>query len=107
MTGVGYEKNSTDYRGKCRVWRGLRPKIWGAANQVDSCCPRFEKLEAVQQELGDTECHLLQLDVRDRNGVAETLSSLPESFREVDVLINNAGLALGLEPAHEADLDKW
>ena len=107
MTGVGYEKNSTDYRGKCRVWRGLRPKIWGPQTRLILAARRFEKLEALQQELGDTECRLLQLDVRDRNGVAETLSSLPESFREVDILINNAGLALGLEPAHEADLDKW
>ena len=68
---------------------------------------RLKKLETLQQELGNTECHLLQLDVRDRNGVAESFASLPGSFREVDILINNAGLALGLEPAHEADLDNW
>ena len=82
-------------------------KYGGPQTRLILAARRFEKLEALQQELGDTECHLLQLDVRDRNGVAETLSSLPESFREVDILINNAGLALGLEPAHEADLDKW
>ena len=82
-------------------------KYGGPQTRLTLAARRFEKLEALQQELGDTECRLLQLDVRDRNGVAETLSSLPESFREVDILINNAGLALGLEPAHEADLDKW
>jgi NADP-dependent 3-hydroxy acid dehydrogenase YdfG len=68
---------------------------------------RLERLEALQQELKGTESHLLQLDVRNRTAVAETLSSLPERFQEVDILINNAGLALGLEPAQEADLDKW
>ncbi len=68
---------------------------------------RLDRLEALQQELPDTECHLLQLDVRDRKGVAESLTSLPQSFRQVDILINNAGLALGLEPAHEAYLDNW
>jgi len=68
---------------------------------------RLERLETLQQELAGTETHLLQLDVRDRNGVAETFSSLPGPFREVDILINNAGLALGLEPAQEAVMDKW
>ena len=68
---------------------------------------RLERLEALQQELPHTETHLVQLDVRDRKAVAATLSSLPEPFQEIDILINNAGLALGLEPAHEADLDKW
>ncbi len=68
---------------------------------------RLERLETLQQELAGTETHLLQLDVRDRNRVAETLSSLPGPFREVDILINNAGLALGLGSAQEAVMDKW
>lgn len=68
---------------------------------------RLEKLEALQQELSETEIHIMQLDVRDRGAVAETLSGLPKHFREVDILINNAGLALGLEPVHEANLDSW
>jgi len=68
---------------------------------------RIEKLEALQKELSDTESHVIQLDVRDRKGVAETLSGLPDSFQNIDILINNAGLALGLRPAYEADLDMW
>jgi len=82
-------------------------KYAGQESRLILAARRLEKLEALQKQLSDTECHLLQLDVRDRNGVAEGLSSLPEPFREVDILINNAGLALGLELAHEADLDKW
>jgi 3-hydroxy acid dehydrogenase/malonic semialdehyde reductase len=49
----------------------------------------------------------IALDVRDREAVMKAFSLLPEGFDEVDVLINNAGLALGLLPAHEALLDDW
>jgi 3-hydroxy acid dehydrogenase / malonic semialdehyde reductase len=49
----------------------------------------------------------LQLDVRDRASVATAVARLPEEFRAVDVLVNNAGLALGLGPAQDADLDDW
>jgi 3-hydroxy acid dehydrogenase / malonic semialdehyde reductase len=47
------------------------------------------------------------LDVRDRDAIEQLPASLPGQFAEVDVLVNNAGLALGLEPAQEADLDQW
>jgi NADP-dependent 3-hydroxy acid dehydrogenase YdfG len=83
-----------------RKYRGSQTRLILAARRLD-------KLETLQQELSDTESLVLQLDVRDRKGVAETLAGLPEPFQNVDILINNAGLALGLEPAHEADLDNW
>jgi 3-hydroxy acid dehydrogenase / malonic semialdehyde reductase len=47
------------------------------------------------------------LDVRDRTAIEQLVSSLPRAFAEVDVLVNNAGLALGLEPAQDANLDQW
>ena len=47
------------------------------------------------------------LDVRDRAAVAAVVAGLPPEFAEIDVLVNNAGLALGLEPAYKADLDDW
>ena len=68
---------------------------------------RYERLEMLQKELADTECYAMLLDVRDRNGVGGAIANLPDPFREIDILINNAGLALGLEPAQEADLDNW
>jgi 3-hydroxy acid dehydrogenase/malonic semialdehyde reductase len=49
----------------------------------------------------------LQLDVRDRVAVEHAVAALPEEYAAVDVLVNNAGLALGFEPAQEADLDHW
>ena len=47
------------------------------------------------------------LDVTDTNAVHETIASLPKDLTEVDVLVNNAGLALGIEPAQRADLAQW
>lgn len=51
--------------------------------------------------------HAVELDVRDRAAVERAVAALPPDFAAVDVLVNNAGLALGLEPAHGADLDEW
>jgi 3-hydroxy acid dehydrogenase/malonic semialdehyde reductase len=51
--------------------------------------------------------HRIPLDVRDRAAVEAAIEALPAPFASVDVLVNNAGLALGLEPAQRADLDDW
>lgn len=67
---------------------------------------RAERLEALQQELGEN-LHPLPLDVTDKDAVATLLSSLPSAWQRIDVLVNNAGLALGLSPAWEADLQDW
>ena len=67
---------------------------------------RRERLEALRTELGESVLPLT-LDVRDRKAVGEAFAALPAGFAEVDVLVNNAGLALGLEPAQKADLDDW
>jgi 3-hydroxy acid dehydrogenase/malonic semialdehyde reductase len=83
-----------------RKYRGPQYRLILAAR-------RYHLLEKLQQELADTETFLLELDVRDRKAVAEGLAGLPESFQDVDILINNAGLALGLEPAYKANLDQW
>ena len=67
---------------------------------------RQEKLEAIADSLG-TECHILELDIRDRTAVDDSFNNIPEEFSEIDVLVNNAGLALGLESASNADLSDW
>lgn len=48
-----------------------------------------------------------QLDVRNRASIEEMLDALPAEWRNIDVLVNNAGLALGLEPAHKASVEDW
>jgi 3-hydroxy acid dehydrogenase/malonic semialdehyde reductase len=68
---------------------------------------RQDRLEALRAELGADRVYALPLDVRDGDAVAAALGSLPAGFAEVDVLVNNAGLALGLEPAQRASLEDW
>lgn len=67
---------------------------------------RADRLAALQAELGDA-LHTLEFDVRDAAARDAALDDLPEAFRGVDLLINNAGLALGLEPAQQAALSNW
>jgi len=51
--------------------------------------------------------HTIMQDVRDRRAMEAELAALPADFQEIDLLVNNAGLALGLEPAQAANLDDW
>lgn len=67
---------------------------------------RKERLDALKAELGD--CFLpIPLDMRDREAVTSTLGNLPEGWKDVDVLVNNAGGARGLEPSYACNLDDW
>lgn len=67
---------------------------------------RGKRLRALQAEL-PVDCHIIEQDIRDREAVRRDIAALPQEFQAIDVLLNNAGLALGLGPAHEADLDQW
>lgn len=68
---------------------------------------RQDRLDALVAELGAGHVHAVALDVRDRDAVAAAVAALPDDFAAIDVLVNNAGLARGLEPAQAADLDDW
>ncbi|WP_045858921.1 SDR family oxidoreductase [Teredinibacter purpureus] len=69
---------------------------------------RLDRLEALKSELSQ-QCNVFiqALDVTDRNAVSHVLETLPASHQSIDILINNAGLALGIAPAHETDLNDW
>lgn len=67
---------------------------------------RQERLDALSAELGEN-LYTAPLDVTDPHAVAEFPGALPATWREIDVLVNNAGLALGLSPAWEAELQDW
>jgi len=67
---------------------------------------RAERLDALRQELG-TALLAFPLNVTDAGAAAALPGSLPEGWREIDVLVNNAGLALGTSPAHQASLTEW
>ena len=69
---------------------------------------RQERLDALQEELG-SRCQVLtrSLDVRDPEAVQACVDSLPAPLDRIDLLLNNAGLALGTEPAQQCDLNEW
>jgi 3-hydroxy acid dehydrogenase/malonic semialdehyde reductase len=77
-----------------------------AGSKLVLAARRMERLGALKSEL-PVPTHIIALDVRDREEVEQAIGALPDEFSGVDILINNAGLSLGLEPAHEADLDDW
>ena len=69
---------------------------------------RIDRLKALQKKLGGKAfVHIVSLDVRNQEAVMTGLTQLPDKFSEIDVLVNNAGLALGLEPAQESDISDW
>jgi NADP-dependent 3-hydroxy acid dehydrogenase YdfG len=71
---------------------------------------RGDRLEALAARLGQahgTQTLSIMLDVRDRDAVHVALGALPETWRDVDVLVNSAGLAAGLAPVQDADPDDW
>ena len=67
---------------------------------------RTDRLAELADEFGDT-IHAVELDVTDPEAIVRVVGELPDEFAAIDVLVNNAGLALGMEPAHRADLDDW
>jgi NADP-dependent 3-hydroxy acid dehydrogenase YdfG len=68
---------------------------------------RLEKLKKSLEEQINISCFLLPFDVQDQQAVSTAVSSLPEEWRAIDVLINNAGLALGKDLFQDAELTDW
>ena len=68
---------------------------------------RAERLDALADELGRDRVHTASFDIRDEAAMRAALDTLPQEFRAIDVLVNNAGLALGTAPAQRADLAQW
>lgn len=72
------------------------------------CGRRKEALDELQNELQKkVKTHSLQFDVRNKKEVKEAIQGLPKEFSEIDVLINNAGNAHGLDPIHTGSLEDW
>lgn len=72
------------------------------------CGRRREKLESLQKELSkEVNVHILQFDVRFKNQVEEAITSLPDAFKQIDILINNAGNAHGLHSIQEGNIEDW
>ena len=68
---------------------------------------RAERLAALVEELGADKAHAISFDMRDETAIDAAIAGLPADFGRIDLLINNAGLALGTAPAQGADLAQW
>ncbi|MGA0560107.1 SDR family NAD(P)-dependent oxidoreductase [Larkinella sp. VNQ87] len=72
------------------------------------CGRRKERLDELQQTLSQqSECYTLNFDVRDRAAVETAIASLPDTWKAIDILINNAGNAHGMGPIQEGDITDW
>lgn len=99
--------------------------ITGASSGIGAGCARkfasegarlilnarnIERLEALAEELKNeygAACYILPFDVCDRQAAAAALASLPDEWKSIDILINNAGLAIGVDKEHEGCLEEW
>ena len=69
-----------------------------------------DKLTAIAEELKekyDAECYVMPFDVCNRESAAAALNALPQEWKSIDVLVNNAGLAIGVDKEYEGNLDEW
>jgi serine 3-dehydrogenase/3-hydroxy acid dehydrogenase/malonic semialdehyde reductase len=81
-------------------------KFAGHGHSVIATGRRQDRLDTLAAELGDAVLPMV-MDVTDQASIEQGLAALPAAWQEIDVLINNAGLALGIEPAQDASLDDW
>jgi len=72
------------------------------------CGRRQKRLDTLKEELIKlVDVHTLNFDVRDKQAVKETIANLPKEFQQIDILINNAGNAHGLDPIQDGNIDDW
>lgn len=77
-----------------------------AGTQLILCGRRTEKLEALAKAVGGSP-QLLTFDVRDKEAVFQAVDNLPDAWKSIDLLVNNAGNAHGLDPVQTASLEDW
>ena len=79
----------------------------GAGWRVIATGRRAERLQRLVDELGAECVHAAVFDVRDAEAMNAAIDTLPADFRDIDLLVNNAGLAQGTLPAQSASLEDW
>ena len=86
--------------------KALAERLIAKGHRVIGCARRLDKLNALAETLGEAFLPVV-MDVSDTASIPQIIADLPADFKQIDVLVNNAGLALGTEPAHKASLDDW
>jgi serine 3-dehydrogenase len=101
MTKTVLITGATSGFGKAAVQRFAR-----AGWRVVATGRRADRLQSLTAEFGDS-VHVAAFDIRDAAAMQAALDALPSAFRDIDLLLNNAGLAQGTAPAQRASLDDW
>ena len=86
--------------------KALAERLVANGHRVIGCARRLDKLNALADTWGETFLPVV-MDVSDTATIPQIIADLPDKFKQIDVLVNNAGLALGTEPAQNASLDDW
>ena len=86
--------------------KALAERLVANGHRVIGCARRLDKLNALADTLGEAFLPVV-MDVSDTATIPQIIADLPDGFNQIDVLVNNAGLALGTEPAQNASLDDW
>jgi 3-hydroxy acid dehydrogenase/malonic semialdehyde reductase len=86
--------------------KALAERLVANGHNVIGCARRIDKLNALADTLGEAFLPVV-MDVSDTASIPQIIADLPDSFKQIDVLVNNAGLALGAGPAQESNLDDW
>ena len=101
MTKTAFITGATSGFGKAAAQRFAR-----AGWRVVASGRRVDRLQALAAEFGDS-VHVATFDIRDATAMQAALDALPPAFRDIDLLLNNAGLAQGTAPAQRASLADW
>ena len=86
--------------------KALAERLVANGHRVIGCARRLDKLNALADTMGEAFLPMV-MDVSDTAAIPQIIADLPDNFSQIDVLVNNAGLALGTEPAQNANLDDW
>ncbi len=85
----------------------ITERLLGEGWRLVACGRRAERLQHLVERHGADRVHVSAFDIRDADAMQAALDALPDGFSDIDLLVNNAGLALGTEPAQNADLEQW
>jgi len=102
MTKTAFITGATSGFGKAAAHRFVK-----AGWRVIGTGRRADRLQALVDELGADKMHAACFDISDSEALNAAVSALPDPFKKIDLLVNNAGLALGTAPAQKADLGQW
>ena len=87
--------------------RATARRLAAAGWRIVATGRRADRLQALADELGSERVHAAAFDIRDAAAMAAAIDALPDGYRDIDLLLNNAGLAQGTAPAQQASLEDW